>query len=483
MVATRGWFVERSTSAFLSESKRAFIHEKTLWVLENVGISIPLARALDLLVKGGAVVDRERDLARLPRQLVEHCLSTAPGNVLLAARDSSHDIDLGGGSRLVCCADGEGTLIADDATGVVRDATVADMRDVCRLYDALPETDFLWTSLVAPSLDPIVAPLVVDAIALREASKHLQSVSPKTPRMVPTLVAMLEGVAGCSLFERPIYSFLHCTVAPLQHDPDVTEASLDLVTNGATVCLTSMPQMGSTAPMSVLGTSIITMAELLSGVVLFQLACPGCQLVSEPMPGATDMLTGQYLGGAPEVGLANVVCVEMSRFYGLPTIGSGSTTDAKGVNFQAGVEGMLLWLSVALAGADGLVASAFFNGSRVFSPAKAVLDADAIGLLHRFIGGVVVEEETALLGDIARVGPGGHFLGCSSTRARRRSSELFEPRVFHRERCESHVDTALIGDAAERAREILAEHHIEPLPEGVDQLMDSAIEKYRAATA
>jgi len=474
--------VERPATTGLSETERAFIHERTLWVLENVGVSIPSTRALDLLSKGGAAVDRERHLARLPRQVVEHCLSTAPGTVLLAARDSSHDIHLGGGSRLVCCADGEGTLIADDATGVVRDATLADMRDVCRLYDALPEIDFLWTSLAAPSLDPVVAPLAVDAIALREASKHLQSVSPKTPRMVPTLLTMLEGVAGCSLFERPIYSFLHCTVSPLQHDPDVTEASLDLVANGATVCLTSMPQMGSTAPLSVVGTAIVTMAELLSGVVLFQLAHPGCQLVSEPMPAVTDMRTGQYLGGAPEVALANLACVEMSRFYGLPTIGSGSTTDAKGVNFQAGAEGMLLWLSVALAGADGLVASAFFNGSRVLSPAKAVLDADAIGMLQRFMSGVTVDEETALLGDIAEVGPGGHFLGRGSTRARARSGELFEPRVFHRERCESHVDTALIADAAARAREILAEHHVEPLPEEVDRLIDSAIKKYRAAT-
>jgi len=475
--------VERPATTVLSETERAFIHEKTLWVLENVGISIPSTRALDVLAEGGAAVDRERQVARLPRQLVKHCLSSAPGTVLLAARDPSHDIDLGGGHRLVCCADGEGTLVADDATGVVRDATVDDVRDVCRLYDALPEIDFLWTSLAAPSLDPLLAPLLVDAVALRESSKHLQSVSPKTPRMVPTLVAMLEGVAGCSLFERPIYSFLHCTVSPLQHDPDVTEASLELVRNGATVCLTSMPQMGSTAPLSVLGMSIVIMAELLSGAVLFQLAHPGCQLVAEPMPAATDMRTGQYLGGAPEVALANLVCVEMSRFYGLPTIGSGSTTDAKGVNFQAGAEGMLLWLSVALAGADGLVASAFFNGSRIFSPAKAVLDADAIGLLHGFMGGVPVDEAAALMGDIAAVGPGGHFLGRDSTRARARSGELFQPRVFQRERCGSSVDPALVADAATRAREILAGHHVEPLPEEVDRLMDSAIEKYRATTA
>ena len=315
----------RPAASTLATGERESIHEKTLWVLEHVGVSFPSARALDILERGGADVDRERRLARLPRALVDQCLATAPGTVLLAGRDPLHDIELGSDRPLVCCADGEGTLVADDATGEIRDATVADLRDVCRLYDALPEIDFLWTSLSAPALDPETAPLAVDAIALCESSKHLQSVSPKAPDQVPRLVGLLEAAAGASLDERPIYSFLHCTVAPLQHDPDITDASLDLVANGATICLTSMPQMGSTAPLSVAGLSIVVLAELLSGVVLFQLARPGCRIVVEPMPGATDMRTGQYLGGAPEVALANLVCVELCRSFGLPTIGSGST--------------------------------------------------------------------------------------------------------------------------------------------------------------
>ena len=388
-------------------------------MLEHVGIGIASTRALDVLQGGGATVDRARGVARLPRELVEQCLATTPRTVLLAARERAHDIVLGAGARLVCCADGEGALVVDDLSGTVRDATLDDMGEVCRLYDALPEIDFLWTSLAAPTLDPETGPLLVDAVALRESSKHLQSVSPKTPAMVPALMDMLEAAAGASLADRPIYSILHCTVAPLQHDPEVTEADLELSARGATIALTSMPQMGSTAPMSVLGISLIVMAELLSGVVLFQLAKPGCQLVVEPMPGATDMRTGQYLGGAPEVGLANLACVEMCRSYGLPTIGSGSTTDANAVDYQAGSESMFLWLSVALAGADGLVASSFFAGSRVLSPAKVILDADAIGALQRLLAGVNVCEEDALLEDIAAIGPGGHFLGRRSTRLRR----------------------------------------------------------------
>ena len=129
--------------------------------------------------------------------------------------------------------------------------------------------------------------------------------------------------------------------------------------------------------------------------------------------------------------------MELCRFYGLPTIGSGSTTDAVGVDFQAGVEDVFLWLSVALAGAHGLVASSFVGGSRVLSPAKVLLDADAIRMMQHVLAGAAVDDESALLDDIAEVGPGGHFLGRNSTRARARSGELFEPRVLRRARAEA----------------------------------------------
>jgi trimethylamine:corrinoid methyltransferase-like protein len=57
--------VERLRAALLSESERTFIRERTFWVLEHVGVSVPCARALDLLAEGGAGVDRENNLARI----------------------------------------------------------------------------------------------------------------------------------------------------------------------------------------------------------------------------------------------------------------------------------------------------------------------------------------------------------------------------------------------------------------------------------
>ena len=51
--------MERLGTALLSETERTFVHERTLWLLEHVGVSVPCERALDLLAEGGAVVDRD----------------------------------------------------------------------------------------------------------------------------------------------------------------------------------------------------------------------------------------------------------------------------------------------------------------------------------------------------------------------------------------------------------------------------------------
>jgi len=470
--------VARAHLSLLSTRDKELVHEQTVRVLEEVGIGFNSARAIALLEAAGAPVDHHKLTARIPRALLERCLATAPRRVVMAARDPARDVVLDDGEPLACCADGEGCLVMDDATGDVRDATLQDVRDATRLYDALPEIDFLWTSLTTGELDPVVAPLALDAIALRESSKHLQSVSPKAPAMVPALLDMLEAVAGATLAERPIYSLILCTIAPLQHDPETTDACLELCRHGVSLCVMPVAQMGSTSPMTILGTTIITMAEMLSAVVLYQLAAPGCAIIHGPLPGASDMRSGLYVGGAPEVGLANLACVEMSRFYGMPVIGSGSTTDAKGVDFQAAAEDTLLWLSVAAAGADGLVAASFIDGSQILSPAKIVLDADALGMLKRFLRETEIGESTALFDDIAQVGIGGHYLAQKSTSRFARAGELWQPRVFRRGSFAAHRGTTLVQDASERAREILARHEVLPLPDDVDRHLEKVIAGY-----
>ena len=462
---------------YLSVDEVEFVHEQVLRVLEEVGVAYNSQPAIDLLAEAGAAVDRERLTARLDWDLIRRCLDTTPGVVPLAGRLRERDVVVGG-ERLVVTSDGMATYMYDDLTGTRREGTSQDLADVMRLCDALDEIDTLWPSPNAADLDAVTAPLLMNAITLRSSTKHVQD-EVRLPAMVEPMLAIYEAVAGAPLAQRPLFSVTNCTVAPLQHDTEMTEAGLKLCRRGVPIFILPMPQAGTTGPTTVLGTSIVNLAELLSAVVLFQLAAPGCALVSGVGAATADLRNGQYVSGGPEIGLINLVCLQMSRFYGLPTQATGVSTDAKACDLQAGAEGMMSGLAAALAGADSLIAAGTLDAVQNHSLAKTVLDADTVGMIRRFCRSEPIDATKALMDDIVEVGIGGHYLGRKSTRALSRSNELWRPALFRRGPWEEYAARPLAAEAAERARELIATHEVPPLADDVEREIDDIIASYR----
>ena len=139
----------------LSAAEKDALYQRVLHVLEHVGVGVGSASVLHLLAEAGAWVDGERRLAKLPPELVERCLAKAPRRIRLAGRDPAHDLVVGDGSPLACTTDGMATMVMDDLTGEVRGATRADLAYYFGLFDALPELDFIWTTLTGPDLDAV----------------------------------------------------------------------------------------------------------------------------------------------------------------------------------------------------------------------------------------------------------------------------------------------------------------------------------------
>jgi trimethylamine--corrinoid protein Co-methyltransferase len=378
---------------------------------------------------------------------------------------------------LVVTSDGMATYLYDDLSGQRRPGTVADLANVTRLCDALDEIDVLWPSPQAGDVAPALQPLAMQAVMLRNSRKHVQD-EVREPGLVEPILAMYEAAAGARIEDRPLFSVTNCTIAPLQHDRDMTEAGLKLCRRGVPIFVLPMPQAGTTAPMSVLGTCILHMAELLSTIVLYQLAAPGCPLISGVGSAVADMRSGGYISGGPEIGLINLICIEMSRRYGLLTQATGVTSDAKAANYQAGSEGGMSGLVAALAGADSLIACGGLDGVQSESFAKIVLDCDAIGAIRRYSRTDPIDEASALMGDIIEVGIGGHFLGRRSTRTRARSEEVWRPPVFQRGTFEEYAGRDLVGDAVSRAHELLESHEVPPLPDDVDRQLDEIVASY-----
>jgi trimethylamine--corrinoid protein Co-methyltransferase len=464
----------RLTARLLGETERETVHEQTLTVLEEVGVAYNTPVAMDVLEGTGAVLERDRLTARLPRELVERCLETAPRTVLLAARDLDHDVVLGDGSLSVT-SDGGATYMLDDESGELREGSAADQRTIMRLFDALPDVDYVWPTISARDLDPLTANLEIAAISFRSCTKHVQT-GVRGPEYVAPLLEMIAAVGGGPVAERPVFSTINCTVAPLAHDGAMTEASIALARAGVPIVILPLPLMGTTAPITVAGATVVALAELLSAVVLFQLAAPGCPLIASPEPAAADLRSGLYVSSSPEAATAALAGVEMAKqVYGLPTLGLGPGSDAKAPDFQDGIEapGVL----DALLGADSLVGLGCIDGAHITSLAAIVLHHDAARLIKERLRPSSFEAASCLLDDIRAVGPGGHYMGRRSTREHAR--DAWQPAVLRRGAFEAYHGRTLVQDALARARELLATHEVKPLPEDVDRHLDEVVAAYR----
>jgi len=460
--------------SFLSEADRETLNEQTLTVLEEVGVAYNTPVAMDILAGTGAVLDRERLTARLPRELVGRCLETAPRRLLLAARDPVHDVWLGDGS-LSFTTDGTVTYVLDDESGERHEASAADLRTLMPLFDALPNADYVWPIVSARDLDPLTANLEIEAISFRSCAKHVQD-EVRSPEFVAPLLEMIAAVGGAPAAERPVFSTINCTLAPLAHDGPMTEASIALARAGVPVVIMPLPLMGTTGPISVAGTTVVALAELLSAVVLFQLAAPGCPLIASPAPASADLRSGLYVCASPEGGAASLACIDMAKqVYGLPTQGGGLGGDAKAPDFQDGIEaGGLLQ---ALLGADSLVGLGCLDGVQITSLATIVLHDEAAALVKERLRPVSFDPAACLLDDIRAVGPGGHYMGRRSTREH--AHDAWQPSVLRRGTFEASQGRSLIQDALQRAHELLATHEVAPLPDDVDRHLDEVVAAYR----
>jgi trimethylamine--corrinoid protein Co-methyltransferase len=158
--------------------------------------------------------------------------------------------------------------------------------------------------------------------------------------------------------------------------------------------------------------------------------------------------------------------MQLVRFYGLPSRGSGALTDANFPNAQAGLESMMGMLTTVNSGADLVLhAAGILSSYLAFSREKFVLDDEICGRVRRFHRPLVVDDDTLAYDAIARVGPGGHFLMEDETLKRCRT-EFWSPKVSDRTGLDEWVQAGrpdVVVRAHNRWQELVAAHEDPPL--------------------
>jgi trimethylamine--corrinoid protein Co-methyltransferase len=459
----------------LSEDERQKIHDESLKILQEIGVKFLSKRALKIMNDNGAKVDTASGIAKIPAEMVEQALKTAPKSFVLGARVPERDVALPRETSGYVLDLG-GVFTRDFCTGERRYATMQDNDDAMRVFDEMVLSSVVWPHSVAEGDKPDSSAIRLILSTFKNSSLHVQDEFGE-PEEVPYIFEAMAAILGSedAVKERKLYSVTYCTLAPLVHEGGMCDAYLDMIEFEAPILIYPMPCAGSTGPCGLYSNIAMGNAEALSALVLFQMAHPGTPLIFGDAAGSTDFASGGFLEGSPEMVLQTAARAEMARFYGLPTTQQGCTTDAKEPGPQAVLEKLLTTLPLVLGGADLIQGPGALETSGMLCLEQIVVDEEIAGLCKRMRDGVDVNEAKNYFDDIAEVGPGGHFMMQDSTLAACRSDEFYAPSLSDRHTAERWVELGrsdMYSKARERVEEILAAPQKNPLPDDVIGKLD-----------
>ena len=457
----------------LSDEQFEKIHAACLEILGRIGVRVDLPEALDLLKKGGALV--EGNIVRVPRQMVESALLSAPKKVTLHNRRGEPVMPLEANR----CFFGPGSdclTIIDHRTNERRKPVLQDVAEGSRLCDALPNIDFVMSMVLPSDVDATLADTYQMEAMLSNTVKPILYVSYESQGLV-NAVEMAEAVVGGAdaLREKPILTCYINVVSGAVHNTESLRKLLYLSGKGLPSLYIPGSNAGVTSPMTQAGAVALDTAGALLGLVLAQLKREGAPYIMSAMdPAALDMRTMVSPYAYPERGFIRSV----SQRYGLPTLSLAGATDSKVVDGQAAAEAALTLLADVFMGGNLIHDLGYLESGLTYSFAQLAICEQMVDWIKGFFREIEVSDLTLALDEIERVGPGGMYLNSKHTQ--KHFKETWYPGLFERG---SYTDwkkkggQTLLERASARVEKLLAEHQPEPLPDEVKGKLREIVER------
>lgn len=444
----------------IDEQQTAQLAAGTLEILNEVGVHCPSEKCLRIYADHGARVDFDTKIVRLSPDLVADSLAPAPRYYTMGARSPSFDLHLAD-MTTYCATDGCGVETIDFETRLRRASCKRDVADMARVADALSSIGFYWP-IVSAQDHPATAPLHELDASFNNTVKHIQSETVMGEALGRYAVEMARVIAGNeeTMRTRPPLSLLVCCIAPLGQDKEGMESALLFAEAGLPVGFMSMANVGSTGPATLAGTVVAGDAEIVSAMVLIQMAYPGAPVFHSFMPGVMHPRTGGYLSSSLEGSMFYPIGVEMAHYWKVPTLAGVFGTDAQVPGWESASEAASSLLLCALAGAETGSGLGLVESCTLLYPESIILDDDLYHRVRLEAQGLDVSREAQALDVIKEVGPRGMFLKHRHTREHlreRKMSELTGPAQT------SGTMRDPLEEARVKVEKILREHHPEPL--------------------
>jgi trimethylamine--corrinoid protein Co-methyltransferase len=449
----------------LSSEHLQKIIDSALMVLESQGMRFLETSSRKKLKQQGAEVDEESRMVRFPRELVMAKLALAPSSFGLRARNSAHNLTVGGNHVLFGSVGGP--AFCSDLDKGRRPGTYKEMCDYLRLIQSLniihQEGGCPFEAMDLPAESRHLDLYLAQWQILDKNCQAYALGGERTADSIEMACIALETDRD-GLLEAPALMGIVNTNSPLQLDIPMTEAVNELAGAGQATCITPFTLAGSMSPATLAGTLVQQTAEVLAVNTYAQSVRAGAPVMYGSFASNVDMRSGSPALGTPEYAKAAQASGQIARHLKLP-FRSSNTTVSNCIDGQAAFESeMSLWGSIM--GGANLVnhAAGWLEGGLTASFEKLIMDAEMLQMMAEYLRPIEVNDDELALDAIAEVGPGGHHFGTAHTLARYESA-FYSPILSNRQNYEAWESAGSI-DAGMRANVIwkqLLDEYEQPL--------------------
>ena len=465
----------------LSKDEILQIHKSALEILMDPGIKIQHEEALDIFKQAGAEIEQTKQIAHIPAHLVEFALNHAPRFITICGKNPKYDLKSGTGA--VHFSSGHGaTFVIDFDTGERRPATKRDLENVVRLHDALPNTHLIYPEIYPQDVSTKALDRHISQALLCHTEKPVVATA-YDGKAARDLLRMGWAIAGSeeALRRRPMFTVSLGIITPLLFERDRVGVLLEICRSGHPFQVYTIPSAGGTSPATLAGTLVITVAELLAGLVLTQLVRSGVPVRLMAYPSIIDQRYGCFTFACPEKVLMAAAMAQMFRYYGVPHAIHGATTRANVLDAQAGYETGIFDMFTALSGSEIVIegTSSALEDTVLSAYEQAVIGDEICDMVYRILRGIEVNPETLAVDVIREIGPGGEFLTHRHT-GDHFKLENWDAKLSNRMARDEWKGTGALdvrAKAREEVKRILATHHPKSLDADVQRKLQKIVEE------
>jgi trimethylamine--corrinoid protein Co-methyltransferase len=394
--------------SFLSSESLSHIDNASLRVLEKTGVIVKNTEAITLLKDAGCVFNSDRVL--IPQELVGECVTKIPSVFDIFSRDGKA-IDSIGGNTVLFNPGSSAAYFKDHLSSEIRKATLRDMEDIVHLVNHLNFIKVQSTAVIPSDVPEHVSDLYRLYVILKLSSKPIVTGAFSKSGFYE-MKRLLEAVTGGAdeLAKRPRAVFDCCPSSPLVWGDTTCQNLIDCAKSEIPAEIVPAPISGATSPVSLYGTLIQSNAEILSGIVISQLASPGCKIIYGGASSSMDMKIGLPRFGSAESVLLACASTELGKYYGFPTHSYLGSSDSKTVDAQSGFESGMGLAMAALTGTNIVSGPGMLAQLNCQSLEKLVIDNDICGSAYRLKKGIDRGDLELMSNLIDEVGPAGDYL-------------------------------------------------------------------------